>query len=417
MHTNLKIALRFLLAKKRSMLMSLVGIAMGVGFIILTQAITSGFQEFFVNTIVGTDGPMRVEDKMFQDMTPSVGAVDAQGRAIGSVTVESNRKYQEGVAEPRLLGEAIKRFPDVTSVSAVLRGNIGIQSAVREDAGQVFGIELDDHLAVSDLGNQIIIGSIDDFKRAQSGVIVGSVLSNRLGLKPGDSVLISYAGQSTRYKVAAIFETGIRDIDKVRVFMKMQEARILLNKPYGATYLQVGLRDINKAPEVAEQISALTSHVAKSWQEREQIWLAVFQFFRVMAAIIVFTIIVVSGLGMFNTLFMIVMEKTKEIAILRSMGFTRGDIAFVFIMQGAMVLVAGVVAGCAFGALATWAVSKMPMPSTGLFVADHIVVAWRIAHYVGAAAASAVVVVIASLLPARRAAGLEPAAIIRGASQ
>ncbi|WP_202863959.1 ABC transporter permease [Ereboglobus luteus] len=417
MQTNLKIALRFLLAKKRSMLMSLVGIAMGVAFIILTQAITSGFQEFFVRTIIGTDGPMRVEDKMFQNMTPAVGAVDAQGRPVGSVTVESNRKYQEGVAEPRLLGEAIKRFPDVTNVSAVLRGNIGIQSATREDAGQVFGIELDDHLAVSDLAHQITIGGIDDFRRAPSGVLVGSVLASRLGLRPGDSVLISYAGHSTRYKVSAIYETGIRDIDKVRVFMHMQEARILLNRPYGATYLQVGLRDINKAPEMAEQVSLMTDHVAKSWQEREQIWLAVFQFFRVMAAIIVFTIIVVSGLGMFNTLFMIVMEKTKEIAILRSMGFTRGDIAFVFMMQGMMVLVLGVTIGCALGALATWGVSSMPMPNTGLFAADHIVVAWRALHYLGAASASAIVVLIASLLPARRAAELEPAAIIRGASQ
>ncbi|MDR1009868.1 MAG: ABC transporter permease [Opitutaceae bacterium] len=417
MYTNLKIALRFLLAKKRSMLMSLVGIAMGVGFIILTQAITSGFQDFFVRTIIGTDGAMRVEDKMFQDMTPSVGVVDDKGRSIGSMTVESNRKYQEGVAEPRLVSEAIRRFPDVANVSAVLRGNIGIQSATREDAGQVFGVELEDHLAVSDLGRQIIMGGIDDFGKSPSGVLVGSVLAMRLGLKPGDSVLISYAGQSTRYRVSAIYETGIRDIDKVRVFMHMQEARILLNRPYGATYLQIGLRDINKAPEMAGQISALTSHVAKSWQEREQVWLAVFQFFRVMAAIIVFTIIVVSGLGMFNTLFMIVMEKTKEIAILRSMGFTRGDIAFVFIMQGALVLVAGVLAGCGIGALATWAVSSMPMPNTGLFAADHIVVAWRAMHYMGATAASAVVVLIASLLPARRAAQLEPAAIIRGASQ
>lgn len=417
MHTNIKIALRFLLAKKRSMLMSLTGIAMGVAFIILTQAITSGFQEFFVRTIIGTDGPMRVEDKMFQDMTPSVGAVDASGRAIGSVTVESNRRYQEGVAEPRLLAEAIRRFPDVTNVSAVLRGNIGMQSATREDAGQVFGIDLDEHLAVSDLAHQIIIGSIDDFRRSPSGVLVGSVLARRLGLRPGDSVLISYAGHSTRYKISAVYETGIRDIDKARVFMHMREARLLLNKPYGATYLQVGLRDINRAPEMAGQISAVTNHVAKSWQEREQIWLAVFQFFRIMAAIIVFTIIVVSGLGMFNTLFMIVMEKTREIAILRSMGFTRGNIAFVFMMQGTMVLVAGVAIGCALGALATWGVSQTPMPNTGLFAADHIVVAWRWTHYAGAAAASTAVVLVASFLPARRAAELEPAAIIRGASQ
>ena len=396
MKTNLKIALRFLLAKKRSMLMSLIGIAMGVAFIILTQAITSGFQELFVHTIIGTDGPMRVEDKLFQN----------------------SNKYQPGVAEPKLVAEAIKRFPDVTGVSAVLRGNVAVQSVMREDTGQVFGIDLDDHLGVSDLGRQIVLGSLEDFRNKPTGVVFGSALANQLGVRPGDSVQIIYGGQKPeRYSVSAIYETGVRDIDKVRIFMHTGEARLLLRRPNGATYLQVGLRDITRAPDIAAQIQATVGHQAKSWQEREQVWLGVFQFFGIMAYIIVFTIIVVAGLGMFNTLVMIVMEKTKEIAILRSMGFTRADIAFVFMMQGALVLVVGVLAGWGIGALATWGVSSVPLRVRGIFASSHIMVSWQYIHYIGAALASTLVVAIASWVPARRAARLEPAAIIRGASQ
>jgi lipoprotein-releasing system permease protein len=395
MKTNLKIALRFLLAKKRSMLMSLIGIAMGVAFIVLTQAITSGFQELFVRTIIGTDGPMRVEDKLFQ-----------------------TNKYQPGVAEPRAVAEAIKRFPDVTGVSAVLRGNVAVQSVAREDTGQVFGINLDDHLAVSDLGKQIVLGHLDDFRATPTGVVFGSALASQLGVRPGDSVQILHAGgEMERYRVSAIYETGARDIDKVRIFMHAGEARLLLHRPHGCTYLQVGLRDITRAPEIAAQIQLAVGHQAKSWQEREQVWLGVFQFFGIMAYIVVFAIIVVAGLGMFNTLVMIVMEKTKEIAILRSMGFTRADIAFVFMMQGALVLVAGVLAGWAIGALATWGVSSVPLRVRGICASSHIMVAWMHAHYIGAAIASTVVVAVASWVPARRAARLEPAAIIRGASQ
>jgi lipoprotein-releasing system permease protein len=181
--------------------------------------------------------------------------------------------------------------------------------------------------------------------------------------------------------------------------------------------LQVGLRDINKAPVVAAQIQLAVGYMARSWQEREQVWLGVFQFFGVMAYIIVFTIIVVAGLGMFNTLVMIVMEKTREIAILRSMGFTRADIAFIFMMQGAIVLVAGVLVGWGIGALATWGIESVPLQVRGIFASSHIMVAWRYAPYIGAALASMVVVAVASWVPARRAARLEPAAIIRGASQ
>jgi lipoprotein-releasing system permease protein len=128
------------------------------------------------------------------------------------------------------------------------------------------------------------------------------------------------------------------------------------------------------------------------------------------------TIIIVSGLGMFNTLAMIVMEKTKDIAILRSMGFTRADIGTIFMLQGALVLVIGVLAGWALGALSTYVVSSVPISVRGIFSTDHVVVAWNAGHYAGAAVAATLVVFIASWLPARRAARLEPAAIIRGTS-
>jgi len=222
---------------------------------------------------------------------------------------------------------------------------------------------------------------------------------------------------STRYKVVAIYETGVRDIDKTRVFMHLGEARTLLKRPFGATFLQISLSDPDRAPKLAELISNITDHRATSWKEREQVWLQVFMFFRILAGITVSTIIIVSGLGMFNTLAMIVMEKTKEIAILRSMGFTRRDIAATFMMQGMLVLAAGLLLGWGFGALSTWVTENIPIKVTGIFTTDHVVVSWEVWHYFAAGLAAMVVVVIASWFPSRKAAHMEPADIIRGASQ
>jgi lipoprotein-releasing system permease protein len=419
MQTTLRIALRFLLAKRGAMLMSLTGIAFGVGFIVLTQAITAGFQGFFIQTILGADGALRVEDKI-QLLKVNVEAettVKNKKRPADAVSVESDRRYQSGVAEPRLQIEAIRRISEVNGISEVVRGNVVIQSATREDTAQIFGINLDDHLSVSDLGKQIVLGTAADFRESPSGIMVGTALSDRLHVRLGDSVLIGYGGQSTRYKVAAIYETGVRDIDRVRVFMHLGEARTLLQRPFGATFLQIGLRDPARAPELALLIQDLVEHRVTSWQEREQVWLSVFFFFRILAAITVSTIILVSGLGMFNTLAMIVMEKTKEIAILRSMGFTRRDIAMTFMLQGMLVLCAGLVLGWLFGAGCTFVTEHMPIRVRGIFSTDHVVVAWSLSHYLGAGLAAAFVVVLASWFPARRAARMEPADIIRGASQ
>jgi lipoprotein-releasing system permease protein len=135
---------------------------------------------------------------------------------------------------------------------------------------------------------------------------------------------------------------------------------------------------------------------------------------RVSSALTVSTIILISGLGMFNTLAMIVLEKTREISILRSMGYTRRDISRIFLWQGAIVLAMGTLLGWAFGAAVTLGVEHLPIRIRGIFSSDHFVVSWDPWHYAAAAATAIVVVMIASLIPARRAARLEPGDVIRG---
>lgn len=419
MSTTLRIALRFLTAKKRAMLMSLAGIVFGVGFFIVTQAQTSGFEQFFIRTILGTNGAIRIEDKI-QD---TMGSIAAAGHGAGaspfeiSIRNEGTRKYIEGVDNPDLLVEALRQFRNVSGASIVVRGSVVADSAFKNDTAQAFGIRLDDHLAVSDLERQIVRGSLEDFHAAHAGAILGTVLAERLAVDIGDTIILRNQDQQRRYRVTALYETGVRDIDQVRIYLHLGEARSLLGKPTGATFIQVNLFDKGRAPQDAVLMEQVFRHGVASWQEREKTWLEVFRALRFSSAITVSTIILISGLGMFNTLAMIVMEKTKEIAILRSMGYTRQDISRVFLWQGALVLIAGTLLGWALGAAVTYGVSKLPIRIRGIFSTDSFVVAWSIWHYVAATVTATVVVMAASLVPARRAARLEPGEIIRGTAQ
>jgi lipoprotein-releasing system permease protein len=124
----------------------------------------------------------------------------------------------------------------------------------------------------------------------------------------------------------------------------------------------------------------------------------------------------IAGLAMFNTLAMIVMEKTKEIAILRSMGYTREDISQIFLWQACIVLTIGSVVGCLLGAGGTYVVSRIPLNITGIFRTETFIVNWSVWHYVAAVLTAVLMVMVASLVPARRAARLEPGDIIRGTS-
>jgi lipoprotein-releasing system permease protein len=243
------------------------------------------------------------------------------------------------------------------------------------------------------------------------------VLAERLQLEVGDSFILQAGTEQRRYRLSAIYSTGVSDIDRVRIYLHLNEARSLLRKTIGASFIQIALFDRERAPQDALQMERVLKHSAKSWQEREESWLEAFKALQISAALTVSTIILISGLGMFNTLAMIVIEKTKEIAILRSMGYTRGDISRIFLWLGAIVLVVGTLGGWALGYGLTYGVSKYPIKIRGIFSADSFQVYKSIWHYVVATGMATVVVMTAALIPARRAARLEPGDIIRGTSQ
>jgi len=414
MSPNIRIALRFLTAKKSSMMMSLSCIVLGVGLFIVTQATTSGFKDYFIKTVLGTDGAVRIQDKMQSSMQSiAAGGNDSPFE----IQVQNGQKYIEGIDYPGQLETMLRTFPNVSAVSEVLHGQATIRSSFKDDTIQVYGIHLDDHLRVSDLGTQIVEGSLLDFRTNPDRALLGREMADRLQLKIGDTFQLEAAGMFHRYKVGAIYETGVEDVDRVRLYLNMEEARSLLKKPTGASYLQVNLFDKNRAEADAGWMAQVLQHSVASWQYRERTWLRVFRALSVSTIITVSIFTLIAALAMFNTLAMIVMEKTKDIAILRSMGYTRQDISRIFLWQAAIVLAIGCAAGCLLGLGVTYAVEQLPLPIRGIFATNHFIVNYSIWHYVGAVVTAVIMVMIASLLPSRRAARLEPGDIIRGTAQ
>lgn len=397
--------------------MSLAGIVCGVSLFILTQAQTSGFEGFFVKTIWGTNGVIRVADR-FQDTLRSMSVQNESKRETRfEYSHTESKRYIEGVENSRQVMEAVRQFQTVSGVSQIVNGSVTFTNDFRTKPAQLFGIEPEDYLAVSDLEEQIVFGSLEQFRHNKIGILVGRTLAERMLIDVGDPVIVWSKGENFRFRVSGVFQTGVSSIDSFRLFVRLDQARTVLQKPHGASFLQVNLFDESNAETVALHMSAVLNHAASSWQERERVWLEAFRALRVSSAITVSTIILISGLGMFNTLAIIVMEKRREIAILRSMGYTRNDVSSIFLLQGMLVLALGTFLGSGLGAAFTFGVSKLPIRIRGIFSTDYFVVHWSVWHYIAAALTSLVVVFVASYLPARQAARLEPADIIRGTGQ
>ncbi|MFH1498619.1 MAG: FtsX-like permease family protein [Verrucomicrobiota bacterium] len=408
----LQIALRFLADRKRSMLMSLAGIMFGVAFFIITQAQTAGFEGYFIKTILGVNGMVRIEDRLQSTMR----ALDADPESNFAIGVGGSVKYIPGVQLPNKIEAALADIPGVAATSPVIRGNAVLIANFREYDCKPYGIDLTSYVNVSDLETQIIDGSLKEFADNPYGLLVGIRVAQRLGLSVGDSVLLKNIGDPQRYRIAGFYETGIDQVDRERVYLHLPAIRTLLNQPIGVSFVQINLTDPAAAPAMARHITQIVNHSTMAWQDREKTWLQVFRVLRISSALTISTIILISGLGMFNTLVMIVVDKTREIAILRSMGYTRRDISGIFMLQGGIILVLGILAGWIAAAAGTYTLSKIPIRIRGIFASDSFVVAWDIWHYIWAALIATVVVLVASYFPARRAARLEPGAVIRGSS-
>ncbi|MDQ6654554.1 MAG: ABC transporter permease [Verrucomicrobiota bacterium] len=413
MKPPLYIALRFVAGRKRAFLLSLSGVVFGVAIFICSQAQTQGFAQHFINSTLGSNGSLVLRAR-FQ---PLGRGLPVPPKATSAKTDVTHRRYLEGITNAREIMRVSRQFPDVAAASPVLRGTLSARAGFENATVDLYGIDPVLHLQTTDLKQQLIAGTFEDFRNNSTAVIVGSRLAEVLNLSAGDSIqLLSTTGEYWRFTVAALARSGVGSVDAGRIYCHAAIAQKLLHKPFAASMILYKLRDPDRAPALAKQFEALFQHEALSWQDREAGNLQLFVMLRMSAAITVSLIILLAGFGIFNVLTMTVLSKTKEIAILRSMGYRRGDISAIFLWQGAIIAVAGSVLGCGLGALLTWLVSLVPIRVRGILFADHFLVTWDWRHYFWATFLAGIAVFLASYVPARRAADLPPVATLRGSS-
>jgi lipoprotein-releasing system permease protein len=388
------IALRFLLAHKRSLGLSALGVVFGVGAFIAACAQTTGFEKFYIQTVLGSEGSLVITERFQDQNSHLMAAKPGESLLIAS---QQQRKFYPGIQDAYRIIDVLSTFPQVVACSPIVEGRTFIRSSFDEEAVSLQGIDLELHLRTTDFGKQVEKGSIDDFRNDPYGACVGEVLAERMDLHVGQYVFIrGPENEIRRFRIDVIYQTGVWDFDIKNVFVHLRVAQSILHEPY---------------------FEDLLSHVAASWQERQAGNLHLFDALRISAGLIVSMIILLSGFGIFNVLSLSVMQRTREIAILRSMGYDRRDIAAIFLWQGACVAVVGIVLGWGLGALLTFIISKIPVNFRGILRTDYFLVDWSIYDYLIAALLAAIAVFIASYVPARRASRLEPVDTLRGTGQ
>ena len=201
--------------------------------------------------------------------------------------------------QPDLVRVALMDYPEISGVSEIIEGTGVLHTGSRKKTVQINGIRWVDHLQASDLNGQIIQGTIDQFASDQMGVLLGARISLRLNAKVGDRIRLQGGTGTIHLRVCGVFETGVSQIDKNRIYLHMGNARSFLGNSAGGSVFQIALKNPDLAPKLSQQLQNVLNHRAVSWQEREKVWLDVFKALRVSSGITVSCILLLSGLGNF----------------------------------------------------------------------------------------------------------------------
>ncbi len=406
------VAIRFLREGRLQTLFIVAGVAIGVGVIVFMSALLAGLQSNFIRRVLSAQAHIQLLPPKEVTRPLRLGA-DAAPREVEGAIVQPPLQRLKSIDQWQAVATQIRAIPDVVVVSPVAGGSALVVRGNANRAISLSGIEPELYYRIVDLNDKIVRGNA---RLTGTDILIGTELANDLGVDVGDKLRVTTGnsaanGAASTLAIAGIFDLGNKGANQRNTFVALRTAQSLLGLPGGVTSLEVTVRDVYGAEVIAQRITAATGVEADSWIKTSA------QFFAAVSAqttantAIRFFVGLSVAFGIASVLVVVVVQKSREIGILRAMGISQGQILRVFLLQGGLLGLGGSVAGSAIGSLALllwqrWARNADGTPLFPLVLDPNLfIAALLLATLTGLAAAFA---------PALRAARLDPVVAIRG---
>jgi lipoprotein-releasing system permease protein len=398
-----RVALRFLREGRMQTLLIIVGVAAGVAVIAYISALISGLQTNTLNKTLGAQAHITLS-------APDDVVAPPAARAAGTtILTEAQPRAQRlrSVANWQALVPQLERLPGIAAVSPMVAGGA---LALRGEATQsisLVGVDLDRYDRIVGLRSKVVSGTA---RLAPGEAIVGRDLASDLGVRVGDRLTVQTSTVSESVRVTALVDFGVKELNRRTVIVPLRAAQSLLSLPGGATTIDLTVDDVWAAQGLTDALRRQLPYQLESWQESNAQLVSALNAQSVSTSLIRGVVLVVVVLGIASVLVVSVVQKRREIGILRAMGATRGQVLRVFLVQGAVVGAAGSVVGIALAVLMIWLFTTFVRGSDGqpLFsIALPPLLALQVAGL------ATVCGVLAAIAPARRAAAMDPGQAIR----
>lgn len=407
------IAVRHLSRRRRQTIVAVSGVAVGVGFFLAVSALMIGSQNDFIKRLIDAAPHIIISDEL-RSPPPQPGTLELPGGAL-DLRGYKVRSEVRGLRDWPAIVAAANSAPGAIA-SPSLYGGVTLRLGGHQEALGVVGIEPEIEARISAIDDKLRVGRLRDLERVAGGIIIGEELAHQLGIGLGDVVNATSANNITRsLRIVGLFKRGQSQLAASSGYMMLREAQSLLGRPFIINRIGVHLADPYRAQAVAARLEAQFGYRAESWQERSSDLLALILIRDVIMYTVVSAILLVASFGIYTVVSNAVADKRRDIAILRSMGFSEADLQLVFVAEGVLLSLVGVALGWALGWCLMNILAAIDFPVGGGDV-ERIQLDRRGRQYAIAAGASLLAGIVAAWLPARKAARVDPVDILRGAA-
>lgn len=397
------VALRYLRDAKGQTALILSAVSVGVGVVVFLSALINGLQTSLIDKTLGSQAHVTLQRPR---EAPRPLVLPTAERAVARVVQPSPQRLRSIDRWPLVVAD-VERVKGVMAVSPMI---VGSAFAVRSDAKEpivVRGIEPERYLSIIDLRRKMVAGRFD----VSAGVVVGASLAKLVGASVGDKLRVrTPEGIEDVVTIAGVFSLGNEGVDKSWVFTSLRHAQSLYALPGGATAIELKVADLFSAERLALDLRGRTGLEADSWMKINAELLSALDAQRNSKTLIQFFVVLAVALGIASVLIVSVVQKAREIGILRAVGTSALRVHSVFLIQGAVLGFVGALVGSAIGAGLAKAFELAVRDASGGPKVPAVVDG---ALFVSALSLATIVGTFAALIPARRAARIDPATAIR----
>jgi lipoprotein-releasing system permease protein len=400
------LALRFLKEGRTQTLFMLGGVVMGVGVIVFLTSLITGLQRSIIQKTLGTQAHVVMrppDDEARRIIKPSTTLAVSANIERRAQRLTSILLWQQVMRQLESRKEVIAVSPLVSGPSFAMRGNATKSVAL-------MGVDPERFTRIVPMPSFMKEGA---FHIAANDAAIGTDLALDLGASLGDKIRLQTAdGRSETVTVAGIFDVGMRDLNRRWVFITLRSAQNLLDLVGGVSTIDVTVRDLFSAEIVSARLAAMTGLTAESWMKTNAELMVGLQSQNASSYLIQFFVIVSVAFGIASVLIVSVIQKSREIGILRAMGCSRQRVLRVFLLQGGIVGLAGSLLGSGLGALLVTFFARTAINPDGTPIFPVVL---ELHMFLTAAGVATLTGILAAAAPAVRAAKLDPVVAIRNA--